>query len=528
MRQFELPSRAVSVGSKGMIATSNPAAALAGLEVLRSGGNAVDAAVSIAAMLAVVEPTQTGIGGDCFVLVQKRGQPPIALNGAGWAPQRVNAEQLRASGLTDILANNVHAITVPGAVRAWERLLNDHGTRSFEALLDPAILAAEQGYLVTERLARDWALSSDKVSATPEAKAVFMADGRAPKLGDRRANPKLGKALRAIAQDGADVFYQGWIAEDIVSSLKHIGGCMELDDLAEYAPEYVHPISAEYRGYQLWECPPSGQGIIALQIASMLNAFDLSEYGALSTERFHLQAEVSRIAYAERDAFLCDPAFHPIDIAQWLSPRRIDRWLGQISLDRRNDNLAPLPLPEHKDTVFISVADADGTVVSFINSLFDDFGSGFMTSHSGILLHNRGCGFSLEADHPNEIASRKRPMHTIIPALLTKNGEAVMSFGVTGGHFQPAGQLQILSNIVDYGMSIQQAIEHPRMLARGDLFELECTVPETIRAGLRAKGHSPTIATNPLGTCHAIWVDHNRGVFLGGSDGRRDGLAIGL
>lgn len=528
MRKFEFPGRPVSLGSKGMVATSNPAAALAGLDVLRSGGNAVDAAVAVAAMLAVVEPTQTGIGGDCFVLLKKRGLPPIALNGAGWAPRAVSADQLRDSGLTSIAANNVNAVTVPGAVRAWERLVSDHGTKSLAALFEPAISAAEQGYLVTERLARDWARSAEKVSATPEAKEIFMPGGQSPLLGDRRSNPKLGSALRSIARDGADAFYEGWIAEDIVSSLQRMGGVMTLDDMAEYAPEYVQPISAEYRGYRLWECPPSGQGIVALQIASMLNAFDLSAYGALSTERFHLQAEVSRIAYAERDAHLCDPRFRAVDAELWLSAQRIDRWIKQISHDQRCENLQAVALPEHKDTVFISVADADGTVVAFINSLFDDFGSGFVAGDSGVLLHNRGCGFSLEAGHPNEIAGCKRPMHTIIPALLTKDGEAVMAFGVTGGHFQPAGQLQVLSNIVDYGMSIQQAIDHPRMLARGDTFEMERTVPESIWEGLRAKGHSPTVAVNPLGTCHAIWVDHARGVFLGGSDGRRDGIAIGL
>lgn len=527
MRSFEFPSRAVSVGSNGMVATSNPQAALVGLDVLRSGGNAIDAAVAVAAMLAVVEPTQTGIGGDCFVLVKKRGLPPIALNGAGWAPRAVNADQLRESGLTSIAADNVNAVTVPGAVRAWERLLSDHGTMSLASLFEPAISAAEQGYLVTERLARDWARSADKVSATLEAKEIFMPGRQSPLLGDRRANPKLGSALRSIARDGANAFYEGWIAEDIVSSLQRLGGVMSLDDLAEYAPEYVQPISAEYRGHRLWECPPSGQGIVALQIASMLNTFDLSAYGALSTERFHLQAEASRIAYAERDAFRCDPKFLPVSVEQWLSEQRVRQWTAQINPDRRNEHVRPIPLPEHKDTVFISVADADGTVVAFINSLFDDFGSGLVAGDSGVLMHNRGCGFSLEAGHFNEIAGRKRPMHTIIPALLTKDGEAVMSFGVTGGHFQPAGQLQVLSNIVDYGMSVQQAIDYPRMLARGDTFEMERTVPESVWEGLRAKGHAPTAAVNPLGTCHAIWVDHARGVFLGGSDGRRDGMAIG-
>lgn len=527
MRQFEFPGRSVSVGANGMVATSNPQAALAGLDVLRAGGNAVDAAIAVAAMLAVVEPTQTGIGGDCFVLLKKRGLPPIALNGAGWAPAAVDAGQLRAAGLTHIAEDNVHAVTVPGAVRAWERLAADHGTRSLSTLFSPAIEAAENGYLVTERLARDWAQCADKVLTTPEAREIFMPGGQAPLLGDRRSNPTLGRTLRSIATESANAFYEGWIAEAIVSSLQRRGGVMTMDDMADYAPAYVQPIAADYRGYRLWECPPSGQGIVALQIASMLNAFDLSAYGALSTERFHLQAEASRIAYAHRDAWLCDPACHPLSVDAWLSAQQVSQWVAQINLDRRTAYAPPAPAPEHKDTVFIAVADAEGTVVSFINSLFDDFGSGLVADNTGVLLQNRGCGFSLEPGHPNEIAGHKRPMHTIIPALLTKDGEAVMAFGVTGGHFQPAGQVQVLSNIVDYGMSVQQAIDHPRMLARGDAFELERTVPESVWAGLRARGHAPTVAADPLGTCHAIWVDHARGVFLGGSDGRRDGMAIG-
>ncbi|UIF87888.1 gamma-glutamyltransferase [Cupriavidus sp. UYPR2.512] len=527
MREFCKPGRSVAVGTKGMVATSNPQAALAGLDVLRAGGNAVDAAVAIAAMLAVVEPTQTGIGGDCFVLVKKNGQPPIALNGAGWAPKGVSGEALRQDGLTAIPTISVHAVTVPGAVRAWERLLVDHGTQPFENLLRPAIEAAEFGYIVTERLARDWARNAEKVSSTPEAKEVFLGDGQAPVVGDRRANRKLGKALRAIANDGADAFYNGWIAEDIVQALKARGSAVSLDDFVEYAPEYVSPISATYRGYELWECPPNGQGIIALQMASMLNAFKLGEFGALSAERFHLLGEISRLAYTQRDSFVCDPGFHPVDVERMLSPKYINELVARVSLHQRTENLTPTRTPEHRDTVFISVVDANGTMVAFINSIFDDFGSGLVAPASGVLLQNRGCGFVLEQGHPNEIAGRKRPMHTIIPALLTRDGEAVMSFGVTGGHFQPAGQIQVLSNIVDYGMSVQQAIEHPRMFARGDSFELEQTVPEEVWQGLRQRGHKPTVSVNPLGTSQAIWMDRSRGILFGGADGRRDGMAIG-
>lgn len=527
MREFEFPGRSVAVGARGMVATSNPQAALAALDVLRSGGNALDAAVSAAAVLAVVEPTQTGIGGDCFILLKKRGALPIALNGAGWSARGECAAVLRSQGADAIPPESAHSVTVPGAVRAWARALKDHGTRSLEELVQPALAAAESGYLVTERLARDWARQSAKMMASPEAKDIFFANGQAPRVGERRANPVLGNALRSIAQSNGADFYEGWIAEKIVAALRRKGSAMTLDDFADYRPEYVDPIAADYRGYRLWQCPPPGQGVVALQLASMLQSFDVGSAGPMSAERFHLQAELSRIAYAQRDAVLCDPRFHEVDVQQLLATSTVRNLSASFDPSRRSAGLAPVAAPLHRDTVYICVADSDGTLVSFINSLFDDFGSGIVVPDTGVLLHNRACGFTLEEGHPNMLEGRKRPMHTIIPALLTKKGEGVMSFGVTGGHFQPAGQLQVMSNILDYGMSVQEAIDHPRMFARGDSFELERAVPQALWTGLRARGHAVVPAANPLGTCHAIWVDERSGTFFGGSDGRRDGLAIG-
>lgn len=527
MRKFDLPGRSVSLASRGMVATSNPHAAQAGLDVLRAGGNAVDAAVAVAALLAVVEPTQTGIGGDCFALVKRRGQPPIAINGSGWAGSRADAQGLRQRGQLEIRPDSVDAVTVPGAVRAWETLLQDHGTMSLREVLEPAITAAELGYLVAERLARDWALQAAKIGRTSIGAELFLARGRAPSVGERHHNHRLAKALRSIAKGGADAFYEGWIAEEIVAFVGEQGGHLTLEDFAQFRAEYVQPVSTGYRGYRLWECPPNGQGVVALQIAAMLEKLELATLDPLGAARFHLQAEVSRLAYAQRDAQLCDPRFHACAIDDWLSTERLESLLGRVDPHRRIEDLSPAALPEHRDTVFIAVADASGTLVSFINSIFDDFGSGLVVPGCGVVLHNRGSGFSLERGHPNELQPRKRPMHTIIPALLTKADEGVMTFGMTGGHFQAAGQLQVLVNILDYGMSVQEAIEHPRMFARGDLFHVERPVPESVRRGLRQLGHAPSLAPHPLGTCHAIWVDHERGIFIGGSDGRRDGMAIG-
>jgi gamma-glutamyltranspeptidase/glutathione hydrolase len=260
----------------------------------------------------------------------------------------------------------------------------------------------------------------------------------------------------------------------------------------------------------------------------MMNRFDVAELGPLSAERFHLQAELARMAYSLRDAVLCDTRYRHVDVEDLLSASAIADLVSRFDPSNRAEELEPVSTPEHKDTVCVAVADSDGTLVSFINSIFDDFGSGLVAAGTGVLLHNRGCGFTLEEGHPNELQGRKRPMHTIVPAILTKDGEGVMAFGVTGGHFQPAGQLQVLTNILDYGMSVQQAIEHPRMFARGGTLEVERTVPDSVVVGLRRRGHRPTYATSPLGTCHAIWVDDRSGVYFGGSDGRRDGMALGF
>ncbi|PMS36798.1 gamma-glutamyltransferase 2 [Trinickia symbiotica] len=527
MRDFQVPGRSVAVGHSGMVATSNPAAALVGLDVLRSGGNAIDAAVAIAAMLAVVEPTQTGIGGDCFVLLKRPGHAPVALDGAGWAPKAVNVERLRETGKTAINPASADAVTVPGALSAWERLAAEFGALPFDTLLAPAIKAAEDGYAVTERLARDWGRQTAKMSATPEAAELFLNRGAAPAAGARQTNKALAETLREISRKGAAAFYRGWIAEDIVGFLRRLGGSHTMEDFAEFKAEYVQPVSCDYRGHRLWECPPSGQGIIALQIAGMLETFDVARFAPLSAERFHLQGEISRIAYTQRDAYLCDPSSSEFDWDRLTSSSHVRELASKVSMQKRLADLTPFGAPEHRDTVYVTVVDKDGIVVSLINSIFDDFGSGLVAPRSGVLLHNRGCGFVLEQGHPNELAGRKRPLHTIIPALITKDDEAVMSFGVTGGHFQPAGQLQVLSNALDYGMSVQEAIDHPRMFARGNSFEVERTVPQQVVTALRELGHPVVTAENPLGTCHAIWIDRAAGALFGGTDPRRDGLAIG-
>lgn len=527
MRNFEQPGRSEAMSTKTMVATSHGLATSAALDILRQGGNAIDAAIAAAAMLAVVEPTQTGIGGDCFALFKKIGEPVCALNGSGWAPKAANVDYYRRKQISEIDPSTPDAVTVPGAVAAWERLSKDHGRLSFAKLLEPAIKAAEFGYPVTERLAYDWHRNSWKRDRCPHFAEVFFPGGVAPALGAIHRQPKLAKTLHSIAQDGSAVFYEGLIAEDLLKSLNARGGLHTSEDFSEYQPEYVDPIYASYRGYEVWECPPSGQGVIALAILKILEQFNIGEMDPLGVERLHIQAEASRLAYAERDLFLCDPKFGSCPVELLLSTERAKELASRIMLDRRMDDITPQPHSAHNDTVYISVVDEEGFAVSLINSIFDDFGSAVLTPKSGILLHNRGSSFVIDESHPNRIEGRKRPMHTIIPALVTQNGEVVMSFGVTGAHFQPMGQVQIFTNIVDYGMSVQEAIDHPRMFARHDSFELEGGYSEKTLQGLRLLGHNALHATAPLGTAQAVWIDKDTGVRRGGADPRRDGVALG-
>lgn len=529
MRDFERPGRSEALATSGMAATSHPLATLTALDVMRSGGNAVDAAVSAAALLGVVEPTQTGIGGDCFVLFVQKGEgKPIALNGSGWVPAGASVDELeRRLTANSIPTESAHAVSVPGAVAAWARLLSDYGTRELGKLLQPAIAAAEEGYPVTERVARDWARQVDKLRRNAASARTFLINGTAPNPGDIHRQKALASALRSIAEKGASVFYRGWIAQDIVDSLRALGGLHTSEDFAAFEPEYVDPICTDYRGYTLWQCPPNGQGLTSLIMARTLEHIEIERMEPDSADRYHWLAEVARQAYAERDAFIGDPRTGKIPVRELLSPERAAERLARIDARHCLQNLAPAAIPNNRDTTFVATVDRDRNAVAFTSSIFDDFGSGITTEKSGVILHNRAGGFVLDRGHPNAIAGRKRPLQTIIPAMLSKNGKAVMPFGVTGGHFQPIGQMQILSNLLDHGMSVQAAIDAPRIFARGETFEVESTLTRVAIEDLRARGHPVRPAENPLGTAQAIWIDWNLGILRGGADGRRDGLALG-
>jgi gamma-glutamyltranspeptidase/glutathione hydrolase len=525
MRDFNVPGRSAAMAANGMAATSHPMATLAALDVLRSGGNAADAAIAAVAMQCVVEPQSTGIGGDCFVLYSRRGAVPVALNGSGQAPAKAAVEWYAERGIGEIPIPSPHAVTVPGAIDAWCTLNRENGTLPLDELLAPAARAAAEGYVVTPRVAADWRRSQEKLR-DPVTAALFLPGGRPPAAGDKMTNPPLAATLRRIGREGREGFYAGPVMHDIVTRLKALGGLHEEEDFAAQRSDWVEPIHASYRGHEVYECPPNGQGMAALMILRTLAGYALGGDAFSEADRLHLLAEASKAAYWVRDNFICDPAHVPVDVAAFLSEARAERTRREIRLDRAL--LGPCwEEIEHKDTVYLCVVDRDGNACSFINSLFSSFGTGILAPQSGVLLHNRGTGFRTIPGHPNAIAPRKRPFHTIIPGMLMKNGRAVMPFGVMGGHYQAVGHAHFLHRMLDRGMDPQQAAEAPRILALNGVLQVERAVPEPIVADLALRGHEIVRPEVPLGGCQAIWIDHERGVLIGGSEPRKDGLALG-
>lgn len=524
MRDFSKPGRSAVQAGTAAVATSHPLASLVAIETLRGGGNAVDAAIAAVAVQCVVDPLMTGIGGDCFaLLVPKGATTPLALNGSGRSPAAANDAWYLEHGVT-IEPTSPHAVTVPGAVAAWSRLLADHGTRDFAELLRPAIAYAQDGYRVQPRVAFDWARNAARVAGDPASAALFLPGGTSPAAGARMTNPKLGATLRRIAEEGPRGFYEGPVARDMVDTLRARGGLHTLEDFAQAAPEWVTPITTRYRGHDVYECPPSGQGLAVLM---MLNMLKPDEIGALSElDRVHLFAEACKQAYHHRDALFADPVLASVPVEHLLSEAWHARARGAIDMGRAQ---APVIWPEiaHTDTVYLCVVDRDGNAVSLINSIFQPFGSGVTAPESGVLLHNRGISFRVEPGHPNTIGPRKRPLHTIIPGLLMRDGRAVAPFGVMGGHYQAMGHVELLTGLLDRGLDVQEALDAPRSFAYGGGLELEPGFAPGLAEGLAARGHRVHPAPGPIGGGQVIWIDHATGTLTAGSDFRKDGCALG-
>lgn len=511
-----------------MVATSHPLASLAAVDMLRKGGNAVDAAICASAVLAVVEPQMTGIGGDCFAMVGKPGQKNlIALNASGRAPAGATAEWYKKKGISEIAMQSPHAVTVPGAIDGWVRLVADHGSKPLSDILAPAIEYAEGGFAIAPRVAHDWKAVVEKLEKNPGARRHLLPNGRAPRAGEVVKFTALAKTLKAIATKGRDGFYTGEVAADMVAELTALGGLHTEADFAAQSSSYVDPISVPYGGLDICELPPNNHGIVALILLKMLTRLGRLSESPTSPKRYHVMMEAARLAYAMRDAFVADPATAKVPVEHMLADSVIDDLVNRIDPSRRKPDLGPVPRPGGSDTVYLSVVDESGMAVSFINSLFSTFGSGLVTEKTGVALHNRGQGFVLDPNHPNCIAPGKRPMHTLVPAMALKDGQPHLSFGVMGAAFQPMGHVYFITNMTDYGMDPQEAIDMPRVFFEGGELMIEEGVPSDTAARLAQMGHRVVLREEPWGGAQAVQIDRANGVLIGASDHRKDGQALG-
>ena len=521
-RDFQRPGRSTVIACEGMAATSHPLASLCAVTVLQAGGNAADAAITAAAVLSVLEPQMSGIGGDCFCLVSKPGAPPWGYNGSGRSAAALRPAMLFDQGAID--PGSVHAVTVPGAVEAWGAILKAHGRYGLDRALQPAIRYAEHGFPVAPRVAWDWQEAEALLRADAGATRHYLRDGHAPGAGTVVRFEALAATLKSIAAGGEEAFYQGPVAADIVSTVAARGGALTRDDFAAHRGDVVTPIRARYRDLDILELPPNGQGIAALLLLKILEGFDLQGLDPLGPDRFHLALEAARLACAVRDTEVADAAFMRGDGTHLLDARFVAALAARI--DPRARLSGPTFLPQ-SDTTTLTVVDRDRMVVSLIGSLYRGFGVGIATERTGVLLHNRGAGFVVDATHPNAIGPGKRPLHTIIPGLAMKNDRCELGFGVMGGSFQVMGHAHLITNLVDYGMDVQAAIDCPRAFFEADKTVLEHGVPASTASALSERGHAVVRAPRPLGGGQAIHINWQTGTLIGGSDPRKDGAAIG-
>ncbi len=524
-------------GTRGMVAASQPLAVAAGLQILAAGGSAADAAVATAAALNVTAPTSTGIGGDCFALFYDAQQRQIhALNGSGRAPQALTMDRLRQEGFGEELPPyHPYTITVPGACAAWCDLIAAHGRLDMGQVLAPAIRLAEEGYPVAPLVAHGWAEGVEEQLATALNGSELMIDGRAPRAGEIFRNPGLARTLTAVAEGGKTAFYEGEIGAAIAQVVRQAGGCLVEADLAGHRSTWETPISTPYRHLRLWECPPNGQGLVALLALNILSGYDLASLPPLSAERLHLQIEALKLAFADARQFIADPGFSSIPLEALLSPAYATRRRRLIDPRRA----APLPLPgkpQGPDTVYLSVVDGDGNACSLINSNYMGFGTGIVPAGWGFTLHNRGHNFTLQEGHPNAPAPGKRPYHTIIPALITHedDGSLFASFGVMGGFMQPQGHMQVMLALADDGLDPQAALDRPRFYLMDGQPEgtiaLEEGMPRATIADLMDLGHTVVSVSGfdraIFGRGQIITRSRHSGVLCGGSDPRGDGCAM--
>lgn len=519
------------MGFGGAVATSQPLAAQAGLRILLQGGNAADAAVATAATLNVVEPMSTGMGGDAFVLIYWAKERRVySLNASGRAPYAATPELFARRGFDRIPMRGILPVTVPGAAAGWADTVARFGRLGLDKVLQPAIAYAEEGFPVSERISASWQASEALLKYDPEAARVYLPGGRAPRSGERFACPDLAQSLRLLADEGPDAFYRGPIAEAIVRTSERYGGLLTPRDLAEHTSTWVEPIHIDYEGYRVYECPPNGQGIAALIALNLLKGYDLATMEMTSAEALHLKMEAIKLAMTDAGRYVADPQMATVPVEGLLSEGYAAARRALIRQDQAIAMPQPGLPPTSPDTVYLCAADSEGNAVSFINSLYMGFGSGIVAEGTGIALQNRGALFALDPTHPNCIAPHKRPYHTIIPCMVTKGDELAICFGVMGGFMQPQGHVQVLTNILDHGMDVQQALDAPRfnyVAERGNDYLIEPGFPPETYEALRRRGHALTIsAAGNYGGGQVIMRHPESGAWLAGSEPRKDGCAV--
>ena len=535
--------RSEVVARHGMVATSQPLAVQVGVEILKRGGHAVDAAIATNAMLGLVEPMSCGLGGDLFAIVWDSETETLAgFNGSGRAPKAMTRELFASRDLDRIPDRGPLSWSVPGCVDGWFALHQRFGRLPMDELLAPTIETADRGFAVTPVIGRMWEAAEERLRADPGAAATFLVAGRAPKAGESFSNPDLAASLRAVRDGGRDAFYRGPIAERIAACAKLIGGLVAEDDLAAHRSTWDDPVSVRYRGHDVWELPPNGQGISALQMLQILEGFDLRGAIRDGAELLHLQIEAKKLVYEDRARFYADPAFADVPVEELISSEYAARRRAQIDPERAAEHVRHGdPRLAAGDTVYLTVVDEARNAVSWIQSIYNDFGSGIVAPGTGFALQNRASLFHLDPDHPNALEPGKRPFHTIIPAFVTRDGRPVLSFGVMGGDMQPQGHVQILVHLLDLGMDVQAAGDAlrwrhvgsstptGRTRTDGGTVLLEEGFPQDTLDGLRAMGHR--VESRPVGPgfggYQGIWIDEDAGVLRGGSESRKDGVSLG-
>jgi gamma-glutamyltranspeptidase / glutathione hydrolase len=525
--------RSMVISKSGIVASESPLASQAGAAILERGGNAVDAVVAAHAVMTVVAPMWNGIGGDLFAIVYDAKSGKLyGLNASGWAPAAQSVERLHQKGLREMPGHGIEPVTVPGSVDGWQKLLDRFGKKKMDEVLAPAIHVAEAGYPVTEWIALHFAGNIDLLRATDGTAKTFLIGDRAPRVGEVLKNPDLAWSLGQIAQSGRDAFYHGEITKRILDLSARHGGVLAAKDFSEYSSEWVEPISTTYRGWTVYELPPNGQGIGALLMLNMMEQFNLTQFGLNSTRALHVQIEAKKLAYADVIRYIADPKASKIPVSGLLSkPYAIER-AKLINMDRASCDVGPgTPVPDAGDTVYLSVVDRDGNMVSLIESNYSEFGSGLVPDGTGFVLHNRGALFNLNPNSPNAIAGHKRPLHTIIPAFMQKD-QVRIAFGIMGGWNQSQAHAQFVSHVVDFGQNIQAAMETARFTKlnfEGCDLDLENRIPGNVRGELEAKGHVLRMHngySDTFGGGQAVMRDFASGVNYGASDPRKDGAAV--